>query len=420
MCSARRKRVAVWKLTAMRETSSAPKKKRRIGYWIFLGVVLLILGVQYLLAQSRAVCDWYLDRVAPLFARSIGGLMSKIPAPVCEITMIAAAVFCIVLVILLILLIFLRRREKYRRFVGFCVKLTLAVALVAVISEPIYSSIGNNSTVLGKADYTAQTHDFDELTNLWNRWMRQANALSVQVDRDEYGHIVQRSDSEIRDALQKAAEKLSAEYPRLGLPVPHAKTSAVSQLVAGMNISAYYIEPWRELVFTVGTQSRPRYPSVYAHEYSHFCGYHREDEANYLGLLLCLASDDPNLRYEGLLDVRTLIWDAIVKEYFGDREPVYDDPDYLAFTETTEPFADAALMLGDMTGNYKLYHKQRGEENPEDNRVDNPELISSDKAKELIAKAGQKHSESVRNALGAHYYDGVVQLMLDLDILTAE
>ncbi len=393
--------------------TGAPKKKRKYGYWIFLGIVLLILGVQYLLAHIRRVCDWYLDRVTPKLSEGIGGLMSKIPAPVCEITEIAAAVFCAVLVILLILLIFLRKRRGYRRFVGFCVKLTLAVALIAVISEPIYSAVGINSTVLGRADYSAQAHDLDDLVALWNYWVRQGNQMMHDADRDENGHLILRSDDEIRAGLEQAAQRLSGEYPRLGLPVPNAKTSVVSQLVAGLNMSAYYIEPWRELVFTVNTKSRTRFMSVYAHEYSHFCGYHREDEANYLGLLLCLESDDPNIRYAGWLDVRNYIWSAVEKAYFGDAEPDDEDPDYIAFCNATEEFDDYPLLLGDMTGNYKLYHRERGEENPEDNRVANPELVSSDKAKALIEKAGQKRSESVRAELGAHYYDGVVQFMLD-------
>lgn len=397
------------------ETVSAetPKKKRKIGYWIFLGIMLLVFGVQYLLAQSPAVCDWYLDNLSPKLSQGIGGLMSRISLPVCEICMLAAAAFCAVLLVMLILLIFLRKRKGYRRFVGFCVKLTLAVALAALISEPIYDAVTVNASLLGDPAYVQEKHDFDDLTALWNFWVRQANQMMHGAERDEHDHLILRSDDVIRAEIQKAAERLSDRYPRLGLPTPQPKTSIASQIVAGMQISAYYIEPWRELVFTVSEQSRTRYMSVYAHEYSHFCGYHKEDEANFLAVLLCLESDDPNIRYAGWLDVRSYIWNEIENEFFGDRPHDYEDPDYLAFTETTAEFDDYFLLHGDLTGNYKGYHKMRGEEIPEDTRKDNPEIISNDKAKELITAAGQKKYENAREMLGDHYYDGVVQRLLD-------
>ena len=262
-------------------------------------------------------------------------------------------------------------------------------------------------------DHAGATADLDSLTELWNLWVRRANVMQQQAERDEYGHLMERSDAEFRAALEKSAQKLRAQYPRLGLPTPAPKTSAVSQVVEGIGISAYYIEPWRETVFTVKTQSTPRYVSVYAHEYSHYCGYHREDEANYLGLLLCLNADDPNIRYSGWLDVRNYIWKAVEQAYFGDRTPDYDDPDFLAFCDSTEAFYDNPQLVGDMTGNYKFYHKERGEENPKDTRRENPGLVSSDRLKLLIGKAGEKRTERTKALLGEHYYDGVVQLMLD-------
>lgn len=385
------------------------KKRRKTGFPIFLAVLILLHAALILALQSQRFADWYCGEAVPRIANAVGGVMSLIPTAVCEIC-IAALVCCgVILVILLILLIFLRKREGYRRFVAGCCRLAMVFAVIGIGGELIYDAAMMRSTPVGQQ----QTHDFEELTALWNLTMTQINTLSTAVDRDENYHFIHRSDSEIRTAIDASRLKLAAEYPRFQYakpPVP--KTSVFSAVVSKFGDDAYFIEPWFETVFTIRAQNRGTYPSIFAHEYSHYCGYYREDEANFFAHLLSTQSDDLNVQYAGWMDIINRVWNAIELDFFGHKptDAERDNPEYQAYCDSLVDY-DLWLYVGDRTGNYERFHAERGEENVVDEYKKEPELPKA--AADLIQKQGQKHFENLQAHLGAHYYDGVVQLLLD-------
>ena len=385
------------------------KKRRRIGFRIFLAVLILLYASLILAMQRRRFADFYCVEIAPRIANAVGGVMSLIPTAVCEITIAALVCFALIFVILLILLIFLHKREKYRRFVGGCFAFLLVIAVLWTGGELCYDAAMMKSTPVGQQ----QAHDFDELTALWNFTITQLNTLSAEVDRDENYHLIHRGDAEIRSAVDASRQKLAADYPRFQYAKPPMpKTSVFSAVVTKFGDSAYFIKPWHETVFTVKSQNVSTYPSIYAHEYSHYSGFYREDEANFFGHLLCVQSDDPNVQYAGWLDIINIVWNAIKQDFFGHSptDEELDDPAYLAYCDATVWY-DSGLILGDKTGNYKLFHKERGEENVVDDYKKESELPEA--AAKLIQKQGQKHFENLQAHLGEHYYDGVVQLLLD-------
>lgn len=55
-------------------------------------------------------------------------------------------------------------------------------------------------------------------------------------------------------------------------------------------------------------------PYTAAHEMAHQRGIAREDEANFIAFLVCIASDDPYIRYSGYLEVYEYVADALCSE----------------------------------------------------------------------------------------------------------
>lgn len=386
------------------------KKRRRIGFWIILAVIVLLNAALILAMQTQRFADFYCGEIAPRIANAVGGVMSLIPTSVNELCITALVCFAGVFVILLILLIFLHKREGYRRFVGGCFKFTALVAVLWISGELIYDTAMMKSTPVRQP----QTHDFDELTALLNFTTAQLNTLSTEVDRDENNHLIHRSDKEIRRTIDASRQKLAADYPRFQYAKPPVPKAAVfSAVISKFGDSAYFIMPWYETVFTLRAQNRGTYPSVYAHEYSHYSGFYREDEANFFGHLLCTQSDDPNVQYAGWMDITDELWSAVDQDFFGHppTEADYEDPAYAAYCNSVLPYDDFWLVAGDRYGNYKKYHEEHGEENVVDEYKKEAELPEA--AAKLIQKQGQKHFENLRTHLGEHYYDGVVQLMLD-------
>jgi hypothetical protein len=75
-----------------------------------------------------------------------------------------------------------------------------------------------------------------------------------------------------------------------------AKISRVSWALSRLQLSGYYF-PWTGEAQINGDMPLSLWPRVAAHEKAHQRGFARENEATVVGLLACLASADPFVRY---------------------------------------------------------------------------------------------------------------------------
>src|SRR6185369_14752603 len=107
-----------------------------------------------------------------------------------------------------------------------------------------------------------------------------------------------------RDALFKAIERsfqnesLLSEASRGEFSNP--KPLILSRLTSAAGISGFYIPFTGEVVFN---EQVPPFdlPMVIAHHKAHQRGYAREDEANFVGYLACINSNEAYVRYSGYL-----------------------------------------------------------------------------------------------------------------------
>lgn len=105
--------------------------------------------------------------------------------------------------------------------------------------------------------------------------------------------------SELSKETLLAFNSLDSEYPFLGKAQASAKPMIFSEILSIFNLTGFYFPftaeanvnvhmPDTELAFTI------------CHELSHTCGFMREDEANFIGYLACMHSQDTYIRYSGL------------------------------------------------------------------------------------------------------------------------
>ena len=395
----------------MSEKTTNGKKFRLSRFWVFLLILTLFWGIVYLLSFSQKACDFWLDNVHPYAAAGISKVSYLIPVPVYELMIFAAILMAVLLVVFLILLVFLRNKQKYRRFTANYVKVLLVISVTVTGGLLAFHSSLHHSSVLGHPEYQAKLHTQEDVKAFWNWYVSNVNELQKQVRRDENHHFIRPSADEVRANLSVTRKKLSAEYPRFKTDPPSEKTSLLSGWIYAYGISAYTISPTMEIVFTDRAEDRSSFASVYAHEYSHFEGFWREDEANYFGFRLCHESDDPNIRYAAYLDLYDDIADTFNKSYFGDAEPDYDDPGYVSYCEGLTEFDDLILFWAERTGNYKKYHEREGEDNVVDPKREYDELSGS--LKQFAQDMGDRHFDNLKAELGPHYYDGVCQLIMD-------
>ena len=68
-------------------------------------------------------------------------------------------------------------------------------------------------------------------------------------------------------------------------------------------------------------------PYTAAHELAHQRGIAREDEANFVAFLVCMASDDPYIRYSGYLNMYEYVSSALYsasRDYYSQIQQVLD------------------------------------------------------------------------------------------------
>lgn len=107
--------------------------------------------------------------------------------------------------------------------------------------------------------------------------------------------------AELDAELDRALLRLDLPGDRLGRSPAPAKPLLSSSLFAHLGISGIYL-PFTAEPSVNRLVPDPSLPVVIAHEKAHQRGITDEGEANLVGVLACLAADDPHARYAGLLD----------------------------------------------------------------------------------------------------------------------
>lgn len=102
------------------------------------------------------------------------------------------------------------------------------------------------------------------------------------------------------ETSRRAMEGLGEEYPDLSGFYPMPKPLLVPYILSVQQLCGIYSP------FTVEAnynRDMPLYniPHTICHELSHLKGFMREDEANFIGYMACIRSDDPAFNYSGYL-----------------------------------------------------------------------------------------------------------------------
>ena len=108
--------------------------------------------------------------------------------------------------------------------------------------------------------------------------------------------------------MQAAAE----EYPVLGGFYPRPKEVAVSWILSVQQLCGIYSPFTVEANFN-GDMPDYNIPHTICHELSHLKGFMREDEANFIGYLACIRSENKAFRYSGYLTGWVYAGNALAK-----------------------------------------------------------------------------------------------------------
>ncbi len=112
-------------------------------------------------------------------------------------------------------------------------------------------------------------------------------------------------DAAVERAYVRVTERLHL-HPMFALSRGRAKPVLLSPVMSRLLIMGFY-SPWTGEANYDREVPACRLPEVIAHEKAHQRGVTSEDEANFFAFLACTSSDDPYVRYAGILTAQRLL-----------------------------------------------------------------------------------------------------------------
>ena len=299
------------------EKAARRKKISKIIYVIgMLGVIML----NYLAWRSREFCDWYIDHIFPVWLNTYARLTSALSISVGEI-MLILAVGITAFGIGFFIYNLIRRGKyttgllKYGRtyawivlVVGYVMTLNCFILYHAtgfaqkyMVKETGTMVVDMSDTAVvevdtkGKSAYTKKN-----LATLRDYLVEQCNTLADQIDRDEQGTAVYSGDL-IAESVH-AMETMGQQYDRLSGYYVTPKYLKCSEFFSQQYIMGYYFPFSMEANINSVMYITNVAPTV-CHELAHTKGFIFENDANMIGYLACIQSDDTFLQYCGYVSV---------------------------------------------------------------------------------------------------------------------
>ena len=251
--------------------------------------------------------------VYPFFANTLGWAISLVPFSVLEILillLIPAVLFYVVWAVVGIL----RHRPQWKgRLYRLGLNLAGAASVVYLCFVLFMGLNYHRASITEYLDITVQKSTKEELYDLCVRLVKDCNANRESLQENAQGVALLQDSGfyETADSARNAYASLEEKVPVLQAADVRNKPLLTSKLFSMVLTTGIYIP------FESGINvDVPSYtiPATMCHELTHFRGFMREDEANFLAYLACMESERADFRYSGSLLAFEYAFDALYNE----------------------------------------------------------------------------------------------------------
>ena len=262
------------------------KSERSVKGIIIISVVLLAAAAA-LSCAARMIpgfAQTYSVTVFPVLQNTLGRAAGLVSFSVSEI-------LCLLLPVLIIIDIIICR-HRLRRFMA---HLLLLVSVLLFVYTANCGVNYHRDPFIPYEDYESAQFTDDQLADFCEYTVLQ---LVLNPDRSEYAYP---DSAGLAEEAVRSMESLSFVYPQLAgfYPVPK-QLRPLSRFFSMMGVSGIY-SPFMIEANINGEMEGMEKPFTACHELSHLRGYMDEGQANFIGWLACIGSDDPAFRRSGWL-----------------------------------------------------------------------------------------------------------------------
>lgn len=299
-----------------------------------LFIILICVLLNFVAWKSAAFSDFYVKNIFPVITLLYGRLTSVFPFSVGEIMLVFIVLFVLFSVIFVLVhscfLIYGKRAASFgKRYfkaqkVFGCISnglYKISPVLMAVICTVMTLNcfiLYHTSKIQLFSGADSTECDIQQLAELRDYVVKKCNELAKEVPHDEYGNVIY--EGNMQTTAIAAMSNISDRFPRLGGYYVTPKALYFSDFMSQQYMQGYYFPFSMEANYN-DTMSIMNKPFTMCHELAHTHGYIYEDEANFLGFLACINSEDPVFQYSGYLGVLNYInndfYKAVSKEEYN-------------------------------------------------------------------------------------------------------
>ncbi|MDE7206569.1 MAG: DUF3810 domain-containing protein [Lachnospiraceae bacterium] len=298
--------------------------------------VILLKAISW---KSKAFSDWYVTYIFPVWLNTYARLTSLVPFSVGEIMLVLAVLVTLFGIGFFVLN--LLRKNKYKngikRFGTAYAWLVLAVSYIMTLNCSILYHASSFSEKYMAPDETRKYEDAllvdasenavarahadgysqKEIALLRDFIVERCNTLAQEIARDDSGAPYYEGD--LVKASADAMRILGEDYGQLSGFYVTPKYLTCSEFFSQQYIMGYYFPFSLEANINSVMYITNVAPTV-CHELAHTKGFINEDDANMIGFLACINSDDPFLQYCGYLSVLSYVNNDFYESIHKDKE----------------------------------------------------------------------------------------------------
>lgn len=314
-------------MTKIKDTVSRVVRLKRI--WL---LVLFPLAVGLLALAKRSIYfaeEIFAQGIFHLYSQGFSFLTGWIPFSLAEMGILLGIVL-IPAIILWRIIVYIKGKGNRLFLIAADVISLLCIASVVYFMLVLGCSINYyRKPIAEHLGLTVRESSVEELYALHAELVERTNTVKQQlVTEDENGvYCLSVSKKKLGALCDEAFDCLAAEHTIFHGNYPEPKRILCSAQMSKTELTGVYVPFTMEANVNVDI---PDYSiaSTMCHELAHLRGFIREDEANYISYLACMASDNPEIQYSGLMEALILSGNALYgknADLFFELRAGYDD-----------------------------------------------------------------------------------------------
>ena len=291
-------------------TQISPKRNYRTFIYISIAVIIFIFGF-----FPEAVEDYYSTFLYPI--------VSKIQRLISSIFPFAIGDFLYALLIIYILkniIIFIRRKQKTKKdYLSFGLKSFNFVLIIYISFKVLWGLNYSRPRINEQLTISDKPYSKEQLLRLNTFFLQKLDTLGKTINKAAFNLTTK----ELEDIASVAYQQLAEKQPFFHYKYSLVKPVISSWLVSKTGIEGYYNPLSGEANIN---QRLPNFvlPFVTCHEIAHQIGVAKEDEANLVGYLASINSEDLNFQYSGYYNMLRYVLFEIRMKYPEDYNAIIE------------------------------------------------------------------------------------------------